>query len=297
MERCVISVATGGRIPLTLFGRRSKRKAIVVIQPATAITERMYWPFASYLAQRDFLVATYNYRGVGPDARDPALRDLGMRDWALTDARLVLDWLAERFPDLPILIVGHSLGGHAVGLNGGDDRVSAAALIASHLGADRLVPSRIERWRIRAMSRLVAPIASAIAGYFPARLLGVGEDMPTCAMREWSSWMAMPRYFFDDASLQAEARFARVRIPVLACGFDDDPWATPEAIGRLLEFLPGAQIRRRQVDPVARGLGPVGHMGFFRSRQMAVLWPELADWLDEQAAIACSRDQRSTKVA
>ena len=63
-------------------------------------------------------------------------------------------------------------------------------------------------------------------------------DAPLMAIgHEWRRWVGMDRYFFDDPSMDATARFARPRMPVLAIGFDDDPWATPSGIDLLTSHL------------------------------------------------------------
>ena len=107
---------------------------------------------------------------------------------------------------------------------------------------------------------------SALLGYVPGKRLGLGEDMPAGVFREWSRWTTLPHYFFDDPTLGAAERYAKQQLPILALGFDDDPWANPPAIGLLVSYLTRATVERRQIDPHAAGSGPVGHMGFFRSR-------------------------------
>ena len=43
----------------------------------------------------------------------------------------------------------------------------------------------------------------------------------------------MPGYFYDDPGWNARQRAGEITLPVLVMGFDDDPWANPEAIARL----------------------------------------------------------------
>jgi predicted alpha/beta hydrolase len=132
--------------------------------------------------------------------------------------------------------------------------------------------------------RVLAPLLCAITGYMPGRRIGLGEDLPRGVMLQWSRWTTLPRYFYDDPALDAERRAARTRMPLLALGFDDDPWANPHAMDILLARVTGAPVERRQVDPRALGLAGIGHMGFFRKRCGAALWPQAADWLLAQAA-------------
>ena len=68
----------------------------------------------------------------------------------------------------------------------------------------------------------------------------------------------------------------------MVMGFDDDPWANPEAITRLIEPVKNAKIDRREIRHADFGLPSVGHMGFFRTRCAETLWPIVGQWLMSQ---------------
>jgi predicted alpha/beta hydrolase len=254
--------------------------ATVVLHPATAVTQAYYAPFASWLAGRGFNVVTYDYRGTGR-SRPRSLRGVAvtMSDWIDTDVAAVTRWAEARFPGLPLMAVGHSVGGHAIGLSPETGRLRAAVLIASHAGATHGIRGRRERLRVRFVLRVLAPLLCAVFGYMPGRRSGLGEDLPRGVMLQWAGWTALPRYFFDDPGVDAARRMARVNIPLLVLGFDDDPWATPQAVDTLVSHMPNAPINRGTVRPREAGVPAIGHMGFFRRRCEAVLWKEVADWL------------------
>ncbi|BAX61773.1 serine aminopeptidase domain-containing protein [Burkholderia stabilis] len=264
----------------TLWTPDAEPRALVLIHPATAVPERLYAGFARFLTGRGFAALTYNYRGI--DASRPArLSGLqaSMRDWMELDVGAATAWARQAYDGLPLLAVGHSVGGHAIGLSAGTVHLRAAVLVAAHAGTTRLIASAAERVKVRLILRVLGPLMSALLGYVPGKRLGLGEDLPAGVFREWSRWTTLPHYFFDDPALGAAERYAKQRLPILALGFDDDPWANPAAIDLLVSYLTGAAVERRQVDPHAAGCGPVGHMGFFRSRPGSVLWPGVADWL------------------
>lgn len=258
--------------------------ATVILHPATAVTQDYYASFAAWLAARGFNVVTYDYRGTGR-SRPASLRgfNASMTDWIDGDVAAVTRWAGHRFPALPLLAVGHSVGGHAIGLSAATTRLRAGVLVASHAGASSTVRGLAERLRVRFLLRVLAPLLCALFGYMPGRRIGLGEDLPRGVMLQWAGWTALPRYFFDDPALDAARRMARVGIPLLVLGFDDDPWANPVAVDMLVSHLVNAQVERRTIDPRAAGVPAVGHMGFFRRRCEAALWPQLADWLHVQA--------------
>jgi predicted alpha/beta hydrolase len=267
----------GYELAATAFVPSRPLRAAVVLNSATAVPRRIYRGFATYLAQRDFAVLTYDYRGVA-DSRPPKLAGFParMRDWVSLDASAALDRVRELWPGVPLCAVGHSVGGHAVGLLANNTAISRALLIAAQAGYWGLfLPP--ENYRVYAMMNVGRLITRAF-GYTPG-WTGIGEDLPKDVFLEWAGWVMSKRYFFDDPTLAELANFPRYRGALCAIGIDDDPWATPPAIDLLLTGFTGTRPERKQFNPRALGAGPIGHFGFFRPAHRDTLWCEAADWL------------------
>ncbi|KVF72705.1 alpha/beta fold hydrolase [Burkholderia vietnamiensis] len=297
-EPIAFSAADGYALRGTLWSPDAPPRALVLIHPATAVPERLYAGFARFLTTRGFAALTYNYRGIG-SSRPARLTKLQarMRDWIELDVGAAIAWARDTHRAVPLLAVGHSVGGDAVGLSAGTAHLRAAVLVAAHAGSTRLIESAAERLKVRLILHVLGPLASALLGYVPGKRLGLGEDLPAGVFREWSRWTTLPHYFFDDPTLGAAERFSKQRLPILAVGFDDDPWANRRAIDLLVSYLTGAAVERRQIDPHAAGTGPVGHMGFFRSRPGAVLWPGVANWLAQALDARRDADRPSLSIA
>ncbi|XYJ11832.1 alpha/beta hydrolase family protein [Telluria sp. B2] len=278
-EAIRIATANDFELGARLF-RAQEAQGVVLIHPATAVTQGFYEAFARYLCSLGLNVITYDYRGTG-QSRPRSLRgfEVTMSQWMLEDVGAVTRWARARFPDLPLLAVGHSVGGHAIGLSPETQHLRAALLVATHAGITRTIRGRAERLRVWCVMRVLAPLLCALFGYMPGRRIGLGEDLPRGVMLEWSRWTTLPRYFFDDPALDAAGRMAKVRIPLLALGFDDDPWANPHAMDILLSGYTGAPLERRHYNAGALGLPGIGHMGFFRRRCEAALWGDAGAWL------------------
>ncbi|WP_255425944.1 MULTISPECIES: serine aminopeptidase domain-containing protein [Corallococcus] len=255
---------------------------MVLMHPATAVPERMYFAFARRLASEGFVVVTYNYRGVQPHGAAKRVR-AGFSTWAEQDVEAVTHWAATKHPGLPLLAVGHSFGGHAIGLCESSQRLRAAVMITSHAGCLRFVRSWGERLKVALLLKVIGPFCARVLGYVPGRKLGIGEDLPAQVMLEWSRWTSLPEYFFDDPSMDARARFSRPRMPVLSIGMEDDPWAPAEAVDLISRHLTGCPVERRQFTRADSGGHDIGHLGFFRERHAATLWPVVSDWLHRHA--------------
>ena len=283
MEQVTIHATGKDPIVATLWPA-SKAKASIIIHPATAVPQDFYRSFAEHLHSKGFTVLSYDYRGIGRSClKDLRHYPVSMSDWMLEDAVYVTEWLAERFQGLPILAVGHSVGGHSIAISPATRSVQAAVMIASHAGITALIQQPMERIKVGLIMRVLTPVLCHLYGYMPGRRLGFGENLPRGVMRQWSRWTGLPHYFYDDPQLKARERASQVDIPILVLGFDDDPWANPQAISRLLEPLTNARIERLQLEHKKLGLPHIGHMGFFRKRNAEALWPIVVDWLVAQS--------------
>ena len=282
MQAIDIPLSSEELIGATLW-QAERPRGVVLLHPATAVKQTFYRDFASWLSGTGFHVVTYDYRGTGRSLRTP-LRDctVSMADWMEHDVSAVTHWARQRFPELPLVAVGHSVGGHAIALGAGKDTLQGAVLVASHAGVTRTVRGTLERLRVGFVMRVLAPLLCRLNGYMPGARLGLGEDLPRNVMMQWSGWTRLPRYFYDDPAMRAVQRAESVALPLLVLGFDDDAWANRRAMDMLLQPLRNAGIERRQFAPRDAQTRAIGHMGFFRQRQGGALWPQVGQWLGER---------------
>lgn len=264
-----------------LYVPDAQPEVVVLLHPATGVPQHLYASFAEALRGRGWASVTYDYRGIGASRVAGERVQAGFTTWADLDVEAVTAWARGAFPDASLLAVGHSFGGHAIGLCQSSEELRGAVLIASHAGCLRFVHATLERWRVGLMLKVLGPVSARTLGYFPASRLGMGEDLPGQVSLEWSRWTSLPRYFFDDPTVNAAERFSRTTCPVLSIGLDDDPWAPPEAIDLVAEHFTSSDVERRQLGPKDANGVEVGHLGFFRSRHAETLWPGVIDWMSD----------------
>lgn len=260
-----------------LFRPDTHNGRAVLVNPAVGVKQQFYSSFAAYLAERGFVVLTYDYRGIGASRREP-LKGMTtrIRDWARLDAAAALDQLEQAAPGARLLAVCHSFGGNGLGIVPGIERYRAALFVGVQSGYWR-------HWRgvgragMWLLTHALLPALSRSLGYFPSRLFGQGEDLPAGVAIEWASWCRDPRYAAGAVDDEGYARFsARIRSYWIA----DDRYAPRRATEALLELFPAATKELRPVEPSQHGGGRIGHFGFFRERFRDTLWREAADWLE-----------------
>jgi predicted alpha/beta hydrolase len=199
-------------------------------------------------------------------------------DWAQLDLAALVDLVAAR-GDAPLRMVGHSYGGHALGLLPNHPKVQRLVTFATGAGWHGWMPP-LEQLRVHALWRVIGPLLVHTRGYLAWSALGLGEDLPRDVFYQWRKWCSRPRYFFEDPALPGlTARFAAVRTPIRAVNSVDDKWATPASRDAFMGAYSGAPVERITLDPRTLGLREIGHMGYFRT-QAAALWDEALDWLE-----------------
>ena len=246
----------------------------LILAGATGVQQRFYRRFAEHAAAQGFNVLTVDYRGVG-ESRPASLKGFEMSylDWAYLDLAAAVDLLGAE--PLPLYWVGHSFGGHAIGLLPNHACISACYSLGSGAGWAGWMPWP-EALKVRLLWRWVLPPLVALKGYMAWSLLGMGDDLPRGVYRDWKRWCAYPRYYFDDPRMAHLAeQYAQVRMPCVFATSLDDPWAPPRSRNAFVKAYCNAPVTRRDLQP---GNGAIGHMGYFKA-QAQPLWDEILTWL------------------
>jgi predicted alpha/beta hydrolase len=282
-----VPAVDGYKLRATLFLPRGAKSHAVLINSATATPRRIYRGFAGYLARRGCAVLTYDYRGIG-DSRQKAVEGYNqpksldgfkasMSDWAALDVTAAVNWMRERYHQLPLGYVGHSFGGQVLGLLSNNTEVSRALLIAAQAGYWKLMASP-ERYRVYAMLNFVGLPLTRLLGYAPG-WMGLGEDLPKGVFEQWVRWVMSERYLFTDPRLPGLTNFANYRGALRALCISDDPWATRPAVEMLCAGFASIEPEILTVTPADVGAAKIGHFGFFRPEHRGSLWRGAAEWI------------------
>ena len=250
----------------------------VVFAGGSGILARRYRHFASFLASSGIPVLTFDYRGIGR-SRPRSLR--GFRataeDWSECDCGGAIAWMRGRYPRAKLAGVAHSIGSLIIGGAPNVREFSKLVFVAAHTGyyGDY---SRRNRLPMAVLWHGVMPVLTHLFGYFPARLLGLGEDIPAGMALQWAARRTpdlRPEATDPEASRARAmlARFGEINLPVYALSFADDAFATEAGAHRLVGVYSGVAARYECVKPDSVGLSDIGHFGFFRRDGNARLWP------------------------
>lgn len=177
-------------------------------------------PFARALRAAGHPVLVYDYRGHGRSGPAPYITIRHYRDDTVAAAR----WLADRYPDRPLVLAGHSMGGAATVL-------AAAALEADEVGPD-----------VAGLLLIAAPadILEVTAVYLRER--GLPGKATVLLLRPfWAVRIGEPY-----RRLIPERRIGEVAAPLLLLEAEHDHRVSPDH-GERLERAAGGRVERVRV--------------------------------------------------
>jgi predicted alpha/beta hydrolase len=275
IRKCNLVAADATVIGATLFSPEAPNGRVLVIAGAIGVKQSFYARFAKFLATRGFVVLTFDYRGIGESlGAGIAQARGGLSAWGEQDLAAALDFCAGLAPERDLAVVGHSAGGQLVGLTESNRPIRAMLAVSAQTGSWRLWP-KSRQWALFLLWRVVMPGLTRLFGYFPARVLGLGENLPRDAALEWARWCASRDYFVDGFGRPLVGAFDGLRAPLRALVIADDGMAPEAAVRALLRWYANAEIEIVSLRPENGG---IGHFGFFREAG-ARHWDAAADWL------------------
>lgn len=239
-------------------------RAQLIMANATGVPQAFYRRFAEYMTQYGYQVLTFDYRGIG-ESKPETLKGFKMSylDWGQKDLAAAIEFIANQ--QLPIFMVGHSYGGHALGLLPNHDKITAFYCFGTGAGWAGYMP-KLEALKVRLMWNVVFPIMVKKAGYLPWSKFKLGEDLPLGAYLQWRKWCKKPQYCFADPEYQfLKQKYASVKIPTYAAVALDDAWALPPSRDAFMKYYTQADLHLIDLEPRKFNIKEIGHMGYFRT--------------------------------
>lgn len=248
---------------------------LIIINSALGIKQGFYRHLSQFLAQHGYSVITWDPRGIGLSSQTTPKNDHArLRDWGQIDLDSILQHVVcKGWAEWEeITLVGHSAGGHLIGLCPSIENIKNIILISSgtcawHLYPKRQQPKMLFAWYVW------FPFLYKTLGYIPSKL-GVGHALPKGIALDWRNWSVKKDYLFSDESI-GELFYNSFQGKLHAIGFTDDVSFSPQrTIEDLIKRFVKSDNKVDIFNPKQFKKSRIGHFGFFNPKNQD-LWHEI----------------------
>lgn len=261
------------------FTSESRNENTIVITSATGVLQKYYSKFAIFFALRGFVVYTFDYYGIGKSGgseTDLKYNNANAMSWGKNDQTAVVAFAKKENPNTKLTLIGHSIGGQLLGFNTNYHLIDKVILVASQTGYWKHFKG-LHTLKMLLFWNVIIPFFTSIFGYFPAKKLGLFENLPKRVVYEWASWGRHPKYLMRSYNKQQHL-FDRFKIPLLALSFSKDNYAPKNTVDKLVRLYKNAQVKRVHHEPKAGGKH-VKHFGFFKSWAQEPFWEQCLNYI------------------
>ena len=244
-----IETKNGQELSATFYFPDGEMKAAVLIVPAMGVTQKYYASFASWLSTQGYLVATFDYAGIGLSLSGN-LRDtsVSITDWAKFDCTAMINAVSTQGEGKALYWIGHSLGGQIFGMVPDCRFITKVINIAG--GSGYWFESAFSlKWRAWWLWYIVAPLATRVYGYFPGKRLRKVGDLPGKVMMQWRRWCLNPQYLVGAEGPEIRNKYRAVVTPISSFSFTDDEFMSKNSIDSFNSFFVRSQMKTIRITP------------------------------------------------
>ncbi len=252
----------------------------LIINSATAVAQDLYVNYAQFMANHGFQVITYDYRGIA-SSRPKKLRGFqtSFTLWGTHDVTAVFNYAKSTFPNSPLYVMGHSIGGTLLGMTPKIHTVEKAVTVGAQTAYYKDWGKG--KYKLYFLWHIFFPLMTNIVGYFPGKKLGLLEDVPKGVVNQWHARRKSPNMVNQLKWNGINTYFDKFEGELLTFAISDDPIGTETALRRIHDLYTSAKKDWITVRPVDVDSAEIGHFGFFRRRFERSLWDRTLEWFNE----------------
>lgn len=259
LESTKVGTADGVTFTVRFLPAKKAGAPVVLILPAMAMKAKNYLPLAKELHAQGLSVAMTDLRAHGEAQPELGLhRDFGYREMLETDLPALVAAVQERFPEAPIHLFGHSLGGQLALLFTAAEPERIAGVTVIGTGTVFWWAFGARRWW-EALSQIQwIGLVARWKGHWPGGVL-IPAPMPGGVMRDWSMHSLTSYYRPKGSKRQYNTLLRAMSAPVLALSLSDDVLGPKSNVDFLVSRMPNARVTQWHIDENS----PVEHRDHF----------------------------------
>jgi predicted alpha/beta hydrolase len=239
---------------------------------------------AGFLAAKGWRVVSFDFRGHGESGPSAAQGGrYAYDDFVNGDLPAVVAFARSRArAKLPVVVVGHSLGGHTSLVAQGTGAIEVDALVG--FGASpwvRAFEPSSARWTAKRVIVAGMLVLARRVGRLPARALGRGSDDESRACIEDIARFASAGWASADGRSDYLSAIGRVRVPILQVASAGDKLeCAPECAAALLDRSGSGAVRDLlRIEGRDDGGAAPGHMAMVTGAEVKRAWTQVEAWM------------------
>lgn len=256
--------------------KRGDPTAVIVLNGAAGVPASYYEPFAHWLCEtKRFSCLIYDYRDFNISSCDHARRSRAtMSDWGVHDQNAARAFTCSLYPDVPLWVIGHSLGAMCLPFQKNLDQIDRVIAVASGI-----VNVSDHPWPYQALARFFwfgpVPLATWLMRFMPGKALRLGSNLPRGVYWQWRRWCTRRDFYARDFGRELPfPDWLAIKAPAKFVAVSDDVMTPPSTVWRLMQCFPEAPKTQTTLRPEDFDLIELGHIGVFAEKSKAV-WEEI----------------------
>ena len=239
---------------------------------------------AQAYAAAGFRTIAFDFRGHGESALPRGAPEWSYDDLVRRDLPAVFECARTRGEGRPVLVVGHSLGGHVALAAQGSGKIAADGIIAiaANVWIRELETSRA-RWAVKLALARVMEESVARLGRLPARRMRLGSDDASGAfVRDLLRFIHGSSWRSADGADDYLASLARVVVPVCAVSSVNDHVTCHPASAEAFAHRCSGPLEMLRITRSDDGRRAPGHMGIVTTDRARVPLLAALTWIQSQ---------------
>ncbi len=217
-----------------------------------AAPSKIYKEMAKFLSSKGINVVYYDPRGVGENGQ---FKTASLQDWCTDIENIGNHFIAQ---GKNIHFLGHSIGGQIYGRLKNPDMFQKVIFLCTSSGVwwkNQHIPTLLQSAFVM---NIYIPVSNFIFGYTNAKLVGMGENLPSKAASEWAKWCRSQNYLDDHRKSFQYDHYKNLDRDILNIVVADDPIANKQSNLHLKRIYSNCDFD----DYVVQSDKPIGHLGF-----------------------------------
>lgn len=273
------TIYINSKINVTIY-EANKPNSILIICSATGVKQNFYKKFSQYLCEHNITVITFDYGGIGGSLKDN-IRNVksSLYDWGYCDLDAVINHCTNNYPNLKLILLGHSIGGQMIGLTEKSVIANKIILVNAQSGYWGFWTGfqKVKMWL---NWNILFPLLINLFGYLPSKRISSMENLPKNVANQWKDWCNSKNYLFDFLSAEI-LYYDKITCDLISYSVEDDNYASKKSVDWLTAQYSNAKRRRQHILPKVYYQNYIGHFGLFRENCKDFFWETIKNEINK----------------